>query len=217
MSAALLDVVIPALCCHCGRPGSWWCVECRAEPVAGMRALTIPAGPSVPQVWAGEHAGSLRSALLAHKLSGHRALRTPLVDLLVEAVEPFLPATGRLEVVPVPVRRSSYRRRGVDLVAGLARACARRWSAPGRSVRVRRVLRWRRRVGEQVGNDLAGRRANVAGALAGVADVGRAVIVLDDVSTSGATLAEAVAALRRREPMVRVLAASVSRATPADL
>jgi predicted amidophosphoribosyltransferase len=88
--------------------------------------------------------------------------------------------------------------------------------ARGHDVRVRRALRLRRRVADQAGLDATARAANLRQAL-GVPDrrvpdvEGRAVVVVDDVVTTGATLAEAIRALR--EAGAVVLGASTVAAT----
>ncbi|WP_415840137.1 phosphoribosyltransferase family protein, partial [Nocardiopsis gilva] len=83
---------------------------------------------------------------------------------------------------------------------------------PDRAVRPVPALLHRRRVADQVGLDRSRRRANLEGALAvrprAVRSLtGPAVVVVDDVVTTGATLAEATRALRAAG--VRVAGAAV--------
>ncbi|NAZ77424.1 hypothetical protein GTQ99_18640 [Kineococcus sp. T13] len=102
-----------------------------------------------------------------------------------------------MDLVPVPARAASRRRRGGDLVADLAARAAALARARGHEVRVARVLRVARPVADQTDLDAAGRRANLAGAFAvrGPLPPGPCVVV-DDVVTTTATAAEAVRALR---------------------
>lgn len=80
------------------------------------------------------------------------------------------------------------------------------------------VLRHRRRVADQAGLGAAARSANLAGALQAIAPwrvQGRRVVVVDDVITSGATLAEAARTLQAAG--ARVTAAATVAATPRRL
>jgi len=96
-------------------------------------------------------------------------------------------------VVPVPLHRSRAARRGYDQAVLLAHAVAARTGLPLRPAlhRIRGGL-------PQVELDLVARAANVKGAF--VAEVGSLrglrVAIVDDVSTTGATLMDATAAAR---------------------
>ncbi|MGW9453755.1 ComF family protein [Streptomyces sp. NPDC055632] len=131
---------------------------------------------------------------------------------------------GPLLLVPVPSSRRSVRARGHDPTRRIALAAAARLRRTGRDARVVPVLRQRRYVADQAGLGARGRLANLSGALevvpggarllaAGSAaggttvgttgsaagrTAGRAagtVVLVDDLMTTGASLAEAARAL----------------------
>ena len=108
---------------------------------------------------------------------------------------------GPLLLVPVPSARRAVRERGFDAGLALARAAARR--LPG--ARAGPLLVPARRVADQSGLGAAERQQNLAGAFrvrdglrgpSRVVPTGATVVVVDDVVTSGASLAEATRALR---------------------
>ena len=150
-----------------------------------------------PPVWAlGDYEGALRSLVLAHKERGRAALSAPLGRALAGLVaarwEP-----GPVLVVPVPSARRAVRRRGRDAVRAMADEAAAALREAGWAARCAPVLRQRRGVADQAGLGAAQRRANLAGALRVTGPVaGASVLLVDDVVTTGASLAEAGRALR---------------------
>ncbi|ABS05275.1 conserved hypothetical protein [Kineococcus radiotolerans SRS30216 = ATCC BAA-149] len=205
---AAADLVWPADCAGCARPGTACCVPCGRALRAGARSA-LPDGTPVRACAA--HDGPARQLLLAVKERGRAELRGRLAGALVPALHDLLPH-GPVDLVPVPARRASRRARGGDLVADLAARTAALARRRGRDVAVVRSLRVVRRVVDQTDLDAAGRQANLAGAFAvrGPAP-GRPVVVLDDVVTTTATAAEAVRALRAGgAPVLGVLAVTLA-------
>lgn len=148
------------------------------------------------------------AGLLADALSGD----SPATDVVGAGIVRPVPARRLLDagvvLVPVPSRRAAVRARGRDPVGDLATATARVLSTAGVPAQVVPLLRHERVPRDQAGLDAAARRANLAGALAvrglpGRAPDPRPLVVLDDIVTTGSTLAEAARAIRHaRRPLL---------------
>ena len=108
--------------------------------------------------------------------------------------------------VPMPTSRQAYRRRGYRVPDLLVRRTGRR---------PRRLLRYARRTADQRGLDRDARARNVAHSLVAAPCPGLRVVVVDDVVTTGASLAEAIRALRSAG--AEVVAAVTVAATPRRL
>jgi ComF family protein len=167
----------PPLCDACGDPLRTWrtcpsprCARCRriARPLARARAI-------------GAYDGALRAIVHAFKYDGRRSLAAPLAALMRERGADVL--AGADFTVPVPLHLTRRLARGFNQATDLARALGFPW---------RRALRRVRATRAQTGLPAGRRHRNVRGAFAptrAAAELRSAVVVLvDDVSTTGATL-----------------------------
>lgn len=187
----VVDLVFPACCLCCGRPGAVWCARC--QPASRPSPVDRPNAP--PVYAAGEYAEQLRTALIGYKERGRRQLAGPLAGYLADAVDCAIRATGAPRapvLVPVPSSRAAARSRGGDHVVRLARAVGRQLELP-----VLRAVTLTGPVADSAGLSAEQRRSNLAGRMfASSPDAARhRPILVDDIVTTGATLAEAARAL----------------------
>ncbi|WP_262286564.1 ComF family protein [Micromonospora sp. MA102] len=218
----LTDLVLPAGCAGCGErvPGlrQGFCPGCARELEALTPAPTrpdpAPAGLP-PCVALGPYAGPLRNGLLAYKERGRHGLARPLGALLAEVVAAAAGGRRPVTLVAVPDTAGAARARYGDHLDRLTRHAAARLGAAGWPVRVLRPLRALPRP-DSVALDSAGRAAAAEAAfrLRRTGGVAGPVVLLDDIVTTGATLA-AVSRLLREAGMTpkaaAVLAATQKR------
>jgi len=223
--AGLAAAVLPLECGGCREPGAALCRRCAVALDGPGHPAAPPPAPGCPPVWvAADYAGATRSAVVAWKDRGRHDLAGPLAAALGAAtaaalLDPDLgvdlggdlgPRQGGVLLVPVPSGRRAVRRRGEDVVADLARRAAAALRGVGLDVAAAPVLRPARRVRDQAGLGAADRAANLAGAFrtARTARVaGRCCLVVDDVVTTGSTVAEAARVLRSAGASVPAAAA----------
>jgi ComF family protein len=150
----------------------------------------------------------MERALHRFKYEGWRALAPALAGLIAERLpEPVRTAESRC-LLAVPLHRRRLRERGYNQSALLAGELRRRWAlpdGPGRLVRLRDTA-------PQVGLDRPARRRNVADAFVwdGPDLAGRAILLVDDVATTGSTL-EACGRALKAASAGRVEAVTVAR------
>jgi ComF family protein len=169
----------PPLCARCGAPTAWpveRCSECQGRRLAfgSARAAVAYEGPA-------------RRLVGAWKERGLRRLDRLLAELVTDVVP--RPDANALTYVPGDLDRTLWR--GTNTAQGLARELATRWELP-----LVAPLARARRVAPQRGLDRSARRANVRGAFRVVTPVPTHLVLVDDVYTTGATVAAASTALR---------------------
>ena len=210
--AAAGDLLLGAVCPGCRTP--WWglCPGCRTQ-LAGRRPFVAVPGEDpdgAPLTVACSPYDELVSHLVsAHKERGALGLAPVLAGPLALGVAALLQdrgTPGPVLLVPVPSAAAAVRRRGYDATATLATRAA-RLLRPRWDIRAVALLRQRAGVQDQAGLGAVERRRNLDGALRVRTRPGgaasryrsrRAVAVLvDDVVTTGSSLAEARRVLAR--------------------
>ncbi len=188
-AAAISEAVGQEYCGSCGRSTGPYerrdglCGDCRGKrpPYAGL-------------VRVGSHDGALRDMVLAHKFR-RRPLEDVLGGLLASALQGARWWTDVDALVPVAQHWRRRLRRRHDPTRSIAHFTGRRLGRP-----VVEVLRRTRHVPAQVGLSAPQRRENIRGTFAVVRGArleGVTLCLVDDVTTTGATLHEAARVLRR--------------------
>jgi ComF family protein len=170
--------ITPPVCESCGDPLATWrtisiderqCPRCRRTPLHFSRGRAI-----------GEYAGSLREIIHALKYGGRRTVARPLAQYLSVHGSDVL--DGADCAVPVPLHRSRKRARGFNQAAEIARHLP---------IPLNDALKRVRATPSQTDLPAARRHANVRDAFAlrrRTKVKGLTVVLVDDVSTTGATL-----------------------------
>lgn len=186
-----IERIDPPFCATCGLPLPSFEPAAFAVPVRCHTCVTSP--PPFDYVRAaGTYAGPLRDALHALKFSGKRALAGPLSALVLEQCGALLgPHVDAL--VPVPLAPARERERGFNQAALLAAHLAAASGLPSKPAWLSRSLGTRPQTELTAGE----RRTNVSGAFVTSRRVsGTHVVLVDDIVTTGATVAECARTLR---------------------
>lgn len=219
----MLEWLLPPRCGSCRSLGSWLCEACRSRIRPLEEPLCVRCGREVEfegascgcrqrmkALWrlrsAASYEGPLEKAIHRFKYEGWRVLAPVLAGLIMDSLAGHVPPGAVL--VAVPLHRRRRRARGYnqsELLAGRLRRPLGIGAPPGRLLRLRDTP-------SQTGLDRLRRRDNVDGAFGwrGPNLEGLPVVVVDDVTTTGATL-EACAVTLRAAGAGRILGLTVAR------
>lgn len=200
VASAALDLAFPAACAGCGREGMPLCAGCRPAldarlELRGGTPTGLPADIPVPLLqveWCAPFAGPIRGALHQLKYAGERRLARPLGEAVARRWSRV--GEGATLIVPVPVHADRERQRGYDQAVLIAEVAASTLGLP-----CLRALERVRATDAQFELGRDERSANVSGAFRVRPGVGTVadqwVLLVDDVVTTGATLAACAVAL----------------------
>ncbi|RII28733.1 MAG: amidophosphoribosyltransferase [Geobacter sp.] len=221
MLRAFLDILFPPLChiCRTFIPGAGplhICAGCReaitpiSSPLCdlcGMPFVTIGGSDhrcgacslSPPRFDSARAAtrfdGPIREMIHRFKYDRRVQLARPLGLITSETLAPWIALTSADLVVPVPLHVRRLRQRGFNQAILIGQVLARQWQLPLDRTCLRRI-RWTE---PQVNLAATERAVNVRGAFAVSAPSrveGRRVLLVDDVFTTGSTVAECARTLK---------------------
>lgn len=186
-----LDLLFPPRCAGCGRVDTYWCAYCARDteriPILGAVATVAPLTASAATAW---HEGKLQAAVQAFKYERAVDLAALLAERLIRCLKAQQWSVQM--IVPVPLHSTRLRARGYNQANLLGALVAQRLAIPFHPSALSRTRNTR----SQVGLGRAERQANVAGAFAATGVVsGQIILLIDDVFTTGATLAACAQAL----------------------
>ena len=203
-----LDLLFPPVCGGCGKAGQRWCLDCQArvpriiEPFCETCGIPVrkpgrcekcQSNPPVYRAlrsWA-VFDSPIQNALHTIKYRRNMSLADSIAIQMVEFVRSLHWALDM--ITPVPLARKRLQERGYNQVALVARPLAYELGLPYAP----NVLQKIRETRSQVGLTISQRRENVSQAYqADPSAVKRkSILIMDDVATTGSTLAASAEAL----------------------
>lgn len=221
----LLDIFFPKRCVQCGKFGNYVCFDC-AGKIERVKTPTCPEcgritvyGQYCPPckrkintelagliIAARYDRGPIKEMIHGFKYQGLTELGPMLGELIVERLKDRLPVKGTvpsrglspgrhdLLITPVPLHKKKQSQRGFNQAELIAKYVSRKLEIPGEL-----VLERTRETDSQVKLSGEKRRQNLVGAfkinkpdLA----IGRTILLVDDVTTTGSTLNECAKVLK---------------------
>lgn len=197
----LTEIIFPSRCIGCTRLGISICSECRKQwhPHIYQREINWN-GENFPVLSAIQYSPIASRVLLSAKESQIRAADQLIVNGVVHSLNTFVKRYGSATLVPVPSRKSANRKRGRNFLQEITSQVAAEVGLSSHS-----LLAHSRKIRDQSRLNIADRSENVSRAFTiapeltaqlSAGNTGPTIIVIDDLITTGATLSEAIRALR---------------------
>jgi len=197
----LTEIIFPSRCIGCTKLGISICSECRKQwhPHIYQREINWN-GENFPVLSAIQYSPIASRVLLSAKESQIRAADQLIVNGVLHSLNTFVKRYGSATLVPVPSRKSANRKRGRNFLQEITSQVAAEVGLSSHS-----LLAHSRKVRDQSRLNIADRSENVSRAFTiapeltaqlSAGNTGPTIIVIDDLITTGATLSEAIRALR---------------------
>lgn len=187
-----LELLFPPRCAGCQRVDTYWCERCQKAidliPFAPRQQALAPLSKIASSAI---HAGKLQSAIHSLKYENGRPLAEPLGERMASLLINLNWTTDIL--VPVPLHTTRLRERGYNQAQLLSEVIASRLGIPC----VPHALRREQYTRSQVGLNAVERQANLEDAFQANSHIvtNKIILLIDDVYTTGATLAVCAEAL----------------------
>lgn len=197
--ATLPDLIWPRMCAGCRERGAWVCAHClrdlplAREPWCGRcgartcECASVPSGIALARS-VGPHDGWLAAAIHGLKYSGESSRARHLGEAMAPILAGVMAEEPHALIVPVPLHPRRQRQRGYNQSLLVTRFAA---VGPWRGNLLPGAVRRVRATAQQVGLSSEERAVNVVGAFEADIDLvsGRPIVLIDDVMTTGSTVA----------------------------
>jgi len=197
---SLTELIFPSRCIGCSQLGISICSICRKfwHPHIYYRELKI-LGNRYPVISAIEYSPIASRVLLRAKEANQVAADQLLINAIDHSLQHFIKNYGTGSLVAIPSRRSATRKRGRDFMKEIARSVGNL-----ESLKTLEILQHQRAVRDQSQLNSQERSTNITGAFTALNNLAKPahpgntepLIIVDDLVTTGATLAEAIRALQ---------------------
>lgn len=197
---SLAELVFPSRCIGCSQLGISICSICRKSwhPHIYHRGIKV-LDNTYPVISAIEYSPIASRVLLRAKEANQKAADQLLVKALTHSLQYFLKNYGSGDLVAIPSRKSATRKRGRNFMQEITESLANI-----ESLKSMEILHHQRAVIDQSKLNSQQRNRNIAGAFSATGNLANLtasgnmgpLIIVDDLVTTGATLSEAIRALR---------------------
>jgi predicted amidophosphoribosyltransferase len=201
----LAELVFPSRCIGCSQLGISICSICRKSWHTHIYHRSIKVmGIQYPVISSIEYSPIASHVILRAKEANQVAADQLLVKAISHSLRYFLKNYGSGDLVAIPSRSSATRKRGRDFMQEITQSVA-----SIESLKSREILQHQRAVRDQSKLNSQQRNLNIAGAFSATGNLAKLdklakmassgnigpLIIVDDLVTTGATLAEAIRAL----------------------
>jgi ComF family protein len=191
----ILDIIFPIECLGCGKEGEWLCSECQNKIIPDHHSLR---GEFLNRIFSFYSYDNELLKKIIHGLKYRfvEDLAAPLGALLVRELEKIQEQTGAPDfIMPIPLHKKRLLERGFNQSELLALKIREYFGWPVE----KEVLVRSRMTASQVKLDEVGRKENVKSAFS-IIDaskiLNKKVVLVDDVTTTGATMEECAKVLK---------------------
>ncbi len=188
--AEFVDLVLPTSCLYCRKLGAQICISCKPEWMHERAAPLELQLPGLSGVALTAFDGSAAALITAIKDHLQTSLLAPIGAAMGRVAAEQYADLPSVALLPVPSSLASVRRRGVNLGAMLAARVSKQSGLP-----VSRGLKLVRDTADQRTLGAEQRFANLHGSMHFEPQGEHGLVIIDDVTTTGATILEAFRAV----------------------
>ncbi|MEK7599227.1 MAG: ComF family protein [Patescibacteria group bacterium] len=187
----LIEIILPKKCLSCGRFGKYICPKC-FDKIFEPEARSLPSLNIV--ISAGAYANPILKRILRQfKFRRSQALKDDLADLMLKAAGSNLTAGSQILAIPMTAKRK--RERGFNQAELLAKTLAQKTNLPLADGLVK-IKKTKPQAEIKIRKERLENVKNAFGLKPGFKPA-ETVILIDDISTTGATLSEAARVLKK--------------------